>query len=76
MPKTKRQYWAVGLNFDYNITSFKPDSMEWGSIEGPFGTLSEAKTQVREWIKSDRAHLANELFAINSLKVEDFLNEN
>ncbi len=67
--RASRRYWAVGLNFDYDIIALKPgetpDSMEYGSIEGPFKDLNAARRQAREWIKSDRDHLSDQLRQIN-----------
>lgn len=50
-----KQYWAVGLNFKYSIVVADPNMSEWGSVEGPFKTLMEAKLQVRKWIAGDRS---------------------
>lgn len=66
----KKQYWAVGLNFSYTILASEPDSSEYGSVAGPFPTLKEAKAHVREWIKSDRDDLSNQLATINALTEE------
>jgi hypothetical protein len=66
----KKQYWAVGLNFDYDILIEEPNHCDYGSIDGPFATLLEAKLCVREWIRSDRYHLAIQLSEINSIKVK------
>lgn len=65
------QFWAVGLNFSYDIVSERPDCSNWGSIEGPFNTLGEAKWQIRQWIKSDRRELECELARCMALKMED-----
>lgn len=70
--KTKKRYWAVGLNFDYNIVSRKPCTEEWGSIQGPFDTLIGAKRQIRSWIASDRAHLSDELAQVMALRDSSF----
>lgn len=78
--KPKLLFWAVGLNFDYDILAFEvigdddeqdqPRSKDWGSIEGPFNSVHRAKAQVRKWIKSDRVHLANELATINAWTIK------
>lgn len=62
-----KQYWAVGLNFDYDILAHEPDCAEWGSIDGPFDTLLKAKRCVRDWIACDRAHLSAELADVMGL---------
>lgn len=67
-------FWAVGLNFEYTvICADEVDIRDWGSIEGPFRTLEEAKKQVREWIKFHRWHLTCELHEVNKLKVKDLI---
>jgi hypothetical protein len=71
-----KYYWAVGLNFDYDILLLEagdePSSQAHASIKGPFKNLSDAKKQVREWISSDRSHLQDQLENINSLKKDSF----
>jgi hypothetical protein len=68
MSKKKIQYWAVGLNFDYDIVSKEPDESNYGSIEGPFTSLSQAKAQIREWIRFDRMHLTTTLRKVMSIR--------
>ncbi len=72
MAKLKKKYWATGLNFDYEVQLLPdgsdPDDSEWGSIEGPFATLKEAREQVRDWIRNDRKHLEGQLFDVMTRK--------
>ncbi len=67
----KKQYWAVGLNFNYGILAHEPDVTEYGSVEGPFDSLAEAKAQVRDWIRGDREELAGELRECMKLKAKE-----
>lgn len=67
----KKKYWAVGLNFDYTIISDEFAAQDYGSVEGPFRNLAEAKKQIREWVRNDRETLALTLREAMELKEGD-----
>lgn len=69
------KYWAVGLNFSYDIVTKEPDCVDWSSIEGPFSSLKAAKDQAIKWIASDREHLSNEAYSIHAKRSRQFKNE-
>lgn len=67
----RNHYWAVGLNFTYDIVTSKPRPDEWGSINGPFRRL--AKGQCRAWIANDRRHLGVELIKTQTITARELL---
>lgn len=65
----KKQYWAVGHNFDYDILMYEPNPMDWPCSEGPFDKLSEAKSVCYRWIKADIDELRSTRLSIQTYKV-------
>lgn len=72
----RRQYWACSLSFEYWIQLSKPNVADVVSLQGPFSQLAHAKWHIRQWIRSARIDLQNELNTCMALRPADCEVEN